>query len=207
MSTTNSAEISRLAPGTSPNPNPGPKSDLEGLTTLISLALTARARLRLEQGGRDLALADLKEALRHEPGNNEAIELRHQIQGERVGAEPGSTGLVIQGITGEGEPWPHHRAGYQVMARYPDNPGRCDDPLGPPYPLTAQGRMEAIEFARRMCSDATRTQRRELFDAYWTGGEDFDAVVVEFRSLAREVHLEKALDEDDETLDARDADS
>jgi hypothetical protein len=39
----------------------------------------------------------------------------------------------------------------------------------------------------------------------WTGGKAFDTVVVEFRSLTREVHLEKALDEDDKPLEVGDA--
>ena len=89
-----------------------------------------------------------------------------------------------------------------MLARYPNLPNGGDDPLGSPFPLTDEGRIRAIEFAREMCSEQSRSQRQELYEAYWSCGLDFDTVVVEFRSLTREVHLEKALDEDGQHLDA-----
>jgi hypothetical protein len=52
-----------------------------------------------------------------------------------------------------------------------------------------------------MCSEESQSQRVSLYhDAYWTGGEQFDTVVIEFRSLVREIHLEKAIDDDGEPV-------
>ena len=84
------------------------------------------------------------------------------------------------------------------MARYPDNPERGDDLLETSFPLTPGGLLEAVKYARHMCSDESSRERGLLYDAYLTGGENFDTVVFEFRSLAREVHLEKAVEDDGE---------
>jgi hypothetical protein len=42
----------------------------------------------------------------------------------------------------------------------------------------------------------SRFRPRWIAGVSWTGGEDFDTVVIEYRTLAREVHLEKAVDDD-----------
>jgi len=86
-----------------------------------------------------------------------------------------------------------------VSARYHAEDNDTDQILAW-FPLTAQGRQQAIDYARHMCSEESRSQRNQLYDAYWTGGVDFDAVVTEVRSIVRRVHLEKALDDDGQPL-------
>jgi hypothetical protein len=180
---------------------PDRTSAIAELTVCLSQAYIARAYFHLDLGETDLALADLDATVRLDPDNIEANRLGSLIAGHPGQVVPSPT---VDGQTQGNEPaidagvQPQTRfeAGYQVMARYPDNPGRGDEPLGPAHPLTALGRLQAIEFARHMCSDESSRERGLLYDAYLTGGEQFDTVVTEFRSLVREIHLEKAADDD-----------
>ena len=184
---------------------PGPGETLAQLTRCLSEAYTARGRVYLERGETDLALADLDDALRMEPGNAEAHRLRvvvERLPGQVLPAPNAHGQDGGDGPATDAGPRPQTRfeAGYQVMARHPDNPERRDDLLKTSFPLTPGGFHEAVEYARRMCSDESSRERGLLYDAYMTHGEVFDAVVMEFRSLTRQVHLEKAaLDEDDES--------
>lgn len=175
-----------------------PEEALTQLTRCLGDLHAARGRINLERGERDLARADLAESLRHDPSNADA----HQLRGLIERHHPAGSGLSPAEGDGPGgetasQPRTRFEAGYQVWARYPENPDRNDDSLVTPYPLTPKGLKDAIEYAKHMCSDASWSRRSDLFDAYWTGGVDFDAVVVEFRSLAREVHLEKGPFDDD----------
>ncbi len=196
---------------TTPNDTtpPGPGETLAQLTHCLSEAYTARGRLHLERGETDMAESNLNDALRLDPGNADAHRLRGIIErhpgqvlpaptahGQTEGDEP----AIDAGL----QPQTRFEAGYQVMARYPDNPGRGDDLLETSFPLTPGGFLEAVKYARHMCSDESSRERGLLYDAYLTGGEAFDAVVTEFRSLTRMIHLEKALDEDGEPLDDSD---
>jgi hypothetical protein len=152
----------------------------------------------------DLARADLDQAVRQLPDNTEAHRLRilveerqqHDHQSETLNLHPERL-EEARGYAGPLQT--QFQAGYLVTTHCPDSPN-YGEPLGSPSPLTPQGRLAAIEFARRMCREESRTQRQQLYDAYWTSGEEFDTVVWEFRSLARVIHFEKALDEDDEPL-------
>ena len=211
MDTLNSTNRNESATAPNETMPPGPEETLVQLTRCLSEAYTARGRIYLERGETDLALSDLNDALGLDPGNADADRLRDLIdrhpgqvlpaptpRGQTEGGEPAIAGLP---------PQTRFEAGYQVLARYPDNPERGDDLLETSFPLTSRGYQEALEYAKHMCSDASSYERDHLYDAYHTGGEDFDTVVVEFRSLVREVHLEKAaLDEDGEPLDERDTD-
>jgi len=191
---------------TAPNDTmpPGPEETLAQLTRCLSEAYTARGRLHLERGETDMAQSDLNDALRLDPGNADAHRLRGIIErhpGQVLPAPTahGQTGGDEPAIDAGLQPQTRFEAGYQVMARYPDNPRYGDDLLETSFPLTSRGYHEALEYAKYMCSDESSSERDKLYDAYRTGGENFDTVVVEFRSLAREVHLEKAaLDEDGE---------
>ena len=183
------------------SPSPGQEATLAELTRCLSDAYTARGRIRMERGELGLARADLDDAIRQDPGNAEAHDLLALVQdpqGRRPQAEAESDQAErLDPVNLAGSPTQtRFQAGYQVEARYPYLPGGDGDPLASPSPLTVEGRLQAIEFARRMCRDESRSQRGELYDASWTDGEEFDTVVVEFRSLTREVHVERALDED-----------
>lgn len=180
-----------------------PEATLAELTRCLSEAHTARGRIHLERGETDMALSDLNDALRLDPCNADAHRLRSTIErhpgqilpaptahGQTEGDEP----AIDAGL----QPQTRFEAGYQVMARYPDNPERGDDLLETSFPLTPGGLLEAVKYARHMCSDESSRERGLLYDAYLTGGENFDTVVFEFRSLAREVHLEKAVEDDGE---------
>ncbi len=191
---------------TTPNDTtpPGPEETLAQLTRCLCEAYTARGRIHLERGETDMAQSDLNDALRLDPGNAEAHRLRGSVERHPGQVLPapnahGQTGGDEPAIDAGLQPQTRFESGYQVMARYPDNPGRGDDLLETSFPLTPGGFLEAVEYAKHMCSDASSSERDKLYDAYLTGGENFDTVVVEFRSLARQVHLEKAaLDEDGE---------
>jgi hypothetical protein len=180
-------------------------STIAELTKCLSQAYTVRGRIHMERGETDHALADLDDALRLDPGNADAHRLRGLIEGHPEQVVPSPT---VHGQTEGDEPaidaglQAQHRfeAGYQVRARYPDNPGRDDDVLKMSFPLTPEGFLEAVEYARHMCSDESSRERGLLYDAYLTGGEQFDTVVTEFRSLVREIHLEKAIDDDGEPV-------
>jgi hypothetical protein len=143
----------------------------------------------------------VNEAIRLDPGNAEALHLRGVIE-QQTGQAHSAVDVSSQSegrepaIDNSDAPQTRLQAGYHVMARYGNDSGDADDTLASPFRLTDEGRLEAIEFARRMCRDESRQQRQNLYAAYSTSGEEFDTVVVEFRSLTRQVHLEKALDED-----------
>lgn len=192
---------------TAPNDTmpPGPEETLAQLTRCLSEAHTARGRIHLERGETDLAQSDLNDALRLDPGNADANRLRDFIERHpsQVLPAPTASGQTEhdEPATDAGlQPQTRFESGYQVLARYPDNPERPDDLLETSFPLTPRGYHEALEYAKHMCSDASSYERNHLYDAYHTGGENFDTVVVEFRSLAREVHLEKAVDNDVEPV-------
>jgi hypothetical protein len=180
-------------------PSQGREETLTELTRCLSDAYVARGRMRLERGEFSLALSDLDDAIRQAADSTEAHRLRdlvherkeadHQIQVAEVQTEPFHQ-AQCDAIRIETQ----FLAGYVVMARY-ESAHISDQPLSGRFPLGAEGRLAAIEEARRLCRDESRQQRQNLYDAYWTQGEEFDAIVTEFRSLTREVHLEKALDE------------
>lgn len=203
MDTMNSTTIGN-EPVTTPNDTtpPAAEATLAQLTRCLSEAYTARGRIHLERGETDLALSDLNDALRLDPGNAEAHRLRVCIERHPNQVRPAPT---VQGQTGGDEPkvdmacQPPTRfdAGYQVWARYPENPERGDDLLETGFSPTPRGLREAVAHARHMCSADSSRERGLLYDAYMTGAEEFDAVVVEFRSLAREVHLERGPTDDD----------
>ena len=48
------------------------------------------------------------------------------------------------------------------MARYPNLRG-SDAPFLSPFPLTDQGSLAAIDFARQMCSEKSRDKRINLY--------------------------------------------
>ena len=80
MDTMNSTirDVSATAPDdTKP---PGPEETLAQLTHCLSEAYTARGRIYLERGETDLALSDLNDALRLDPGNADAHRLRSIIE-------------------------------------------------------------------------------------------------------------------------------
>ena len=171
---------------------------LAQLTRCLGDLHAARGRINLERGERDLARADLAESLRQDPDNADAQQLRGLIERHHP------TGSCFSPAEGDGpgantasQPRTRFEAGYQVWARYPDNPDRGDDLLETGFSPTPRGLQEAIEYARYMCGDESSRERGLLYDAYMTGGEEFGAVVVEYRSLAREVHLEKGPTDDD----------
>jgi hypothetical protein len=187
-------------------PSQGQEETLAQLTQLLSEAFTARGLIQLQRGELDLARADLDQAVVQVPDNTEAHRLRILVE-ERQQHDHRSETLKIhperleQARSYAGPPETQFQAGYLVTARYPKCPD-YHEPLGSPSPLTPQGRLHAIEFARRMCSEESSTQRQQLYDASWTGGEWFDTVVWEFRSLARVIHFEKGTDPYDEPLEA-----
>ena len=202
MNTTNPTIGNESATVTNDSMPPGPDEDLVQLTRCLSEAYNARGRIYLERGETDLARSDLNDALRLDPGNTDAHQLRYFIERHHPAGSGFSPAEGDDPAPAEFHPQTRFEAGYQVMARYPDNPERGDDLLETSFPLTSRGYHEAVEYAKHMCSDASSYERDHLYDAYHTGGETFDTVVVEFRSLAREVHLEKAaLDEDGEPSD------
>ncbi|SIO63376.1 Tetratricopeptide repeat-containing protein [Singulisphaera sp. GP187] len=176
-----------------------PATTLAELTLCLSATYAALGRLHLDLNEPDLALADLNEALRLDPDNTEAYQLRSVIekrtgQVRSVRVTPDQSERHELAIDCGSPPPTRFQAGYQVLARY-DESGNSDQPLIV-VPLTDMGRFEAIEFARRMCSEESRSLRRGLYVAYWSHGEEFDVVVSEFRSLVREIHLEQAVGDD-----------
>lgn len=205
MDATNSTIGDEQATAPNDATTPGPGETLAQLTRCLSETYTARGRVHLERGETGLALADLDEALRMEPGNAEAHRLRVVVERRPGQVLPapnahGQAGGEGPATDADLRPQTRFEAGYQVMARYPDNPGRRDDLLKTSFPLSPRGFLEAVKYARHMCSDESSRERGLIYDAYLTGDEVFDAVVVEYRSLARQVHLEKAaLDEEEES--------
>lgn len=183
-----------LTPGSQVHPDP-----LEGLNRCLSATYVARARLHLDLGDTLLAVADMREAFRHtpasfDPSQDRSITAGGASQVPPVQAAPDKSERDESSIDG-GNTFPGcFQEGYQVLARYDQN-NYSDQPLCD-FPLTETGRLEAIGFARHMCSESSRTLRSQLYDAHRSGGEDFDVIVIEYRSLVRQVHLERGVYED-----------
>ena len=198
MDTTNPTIGNESATVTNDSMPPGPDEDLVQLTRCLSEAYTARGHIYLERGEIEMARSDLNVALRLDPGNTDADRLRGNIERHHpAGSFLSPTEVDGPGGEAASQPRTCFEAGYQVWTRFPDNPDRGGDLLETGFSPTPRGLQEAIEYARHMCSDESSRERGLLYDAYMTGGEEFDAVVVEYRSLAREVHLEKGSTDDD----------
>jgi tetratricopeptide (TPR) repeat protein len=122
-------------PTAASNDTPDDSEDLLAESTrCLSDAYTARARIRLDRGEYDPALADLNDAVRLAPDNTEALQLRDAVEQRRGHVDRAEPILGqaerLEPATNGGRPvQTRFQAGYRVMARYSVEDDGTDDHL------------------------------------------------------------------------------
>ncbi len=184
--------VQPIAGSLSPTLSPHAAADIPDLNRLLSHGYSARAAVHFKLGDLDAALADLDSALRLFADNSEALHLRglvHQRRGDQPQAE---VDLHLAAHLG----WPDPQRGvasspcelcYRVIGYF----GYNFDPVLNTFPLTPEGRRDAIEYAIAAVGDTPT--RSEIAGCHDYDILDLRVEVYEHRSITvrRLIHTQE----------------